>query len=420
MSVPVKGKSYHNPSRSLEIFFDFNINEAQNTLTKHGIVFYNENNVSEIFLPKAPSSQRSVGNGIYQPPFVWEDSSPLALAINFTYNTNALYRIFSNLADNNLIPQEIINSLIDKACLLLSYIYKANDNHVLRFINNNINMYILSKIVESLVGREIYNPVIQEPLLTSQTLNLTLNSIAEYTALTVKQKMAVAMGRGIAFLENVISLKTENISSNSSVENQTYRYIESPFAVDDRDKLIEMVESAKENNKPISMCAILDDTSESVLDLLWMQHLLDSYNNFNIQLLLNTAQISINFSYPMLETVLASTHFKSLASKINSQVFVHKTYCPLISFQTNFISKNAWEIIDKSDFLYIKGLNFFETCQNMGKDAFYAFVVYGPISSLYTGLINFDPVFAFIPKDKTGYIHNKDHTKIKRLIDIVK
>lgn len=411
-SITVKGKRFKDPCRFLEIF--------GNTKPDTSSVMKNDANNHDIrhYIPKSPYTSCPIGSGIYQPPFVWEDCTPLALAFNFTYNTNALFRIFSNLADIGKIERKDINALIDKACIRLSEIYKSHNSFILRYINNNINMYILSKVVEDLLGCEVYDSSLQEPDLTSMTLDVTLKNIAPYVSLTTKQIMACALGRGIAFLENNISIGTSDKLSTHKVEDNTFRYFEGKFAIDHRELLINRIREAQSNNKIIRMCAILDDTSESVLDLLWMQSLAIEFNMFHIHLLLNRAQISINFSSKMLSIVQQSPSFAPLRNLLGRQIFKHSTYCPLISFQSNFLSKDAWKVINECDFAFVKGLNFFETCQNLQKDTFYSFVVYGPISCLYTGLLDYDPVFVCVPKGATGYLHNKDHSQIRRLTDL--
>ncbi len=412
LAIPVKGNLYKNPSRCLEIYS----NPSKKSLINNiNIKDLNFSSLLELFLPKSPTSEIPISHDIYQPPFLWEDTSPLSLAVNFTYNTNAIFRILSNLSKEGSIPEKDIDRLLDTSCQLISTIYKANNSYVLKYINNNINMYLLSKSVEFVVGKHIYNSDFQELVLTHKTLRETLNNLDSYINLSVKQQMALAMGRGIAFLENTLSMD-KKAKIDGHVDNKTWEYVENEFAIDQRETLLSLIENSKSS---FSVCVILDDTSESVLDLLWMQALIVKYNHLNIHLLLNTAQISINFSSSMLQDVLKSQFFKHLAAKIDAQVFIHETYCPLISYQGNFLSENAWKVIKYCNAIFIKGLNFFETCQIMEKDTFYSFVVYGPISNLYTGLNNYDGVFAYIPSGKTGYIHHRNHTKINKLVDII-
>ncbi len=416
-SIPVKGRSYHNPCRGLEIFGNLDDSAADSNLglTLDLLGF----SVQPSCFSFTSGFKVPFGEGIYQPPFVWKDCSPNALAVNFTYMTNAFYRILSGLADQSLLPEEKIGNLLDEACLRLSRIYKLQDSFIMKYINNNLNMYLISKITENLVGRNVYNSEHQEPILTNHSLEQTLESIDAYTSASVVQQMSLALGRGVAFFENLVG--TTNALSHANqfvVEDRTYSYIENPLAIDHRKHLVEQVQTANDRGINLSMCAILDDTSETVFDLLWMQQLLKRNKHFRINLLLNRAQVSINFSSNMLKRILSDRHFRGLASRLNTQLFVFETFCPLISFQTNILTKAAWRVISNSDFVYVKGLNFFETCQIKEKDTYHAFVVYGPVSRLYTDLIDFDAVFAYVPKGREGYVHNRDHTRVVTLSDV--
>lgn len=416
-SLSVKGKRYHNPCRALEIF-----GNLTNLDVERNLEFSFK--LSNIFIRKShlalPSGFKiPLNDGVYHPPFVWKDCSPNALSINFTYMTNALYRILTGLVDHNLLLDEKVGNLLDEACLKLCKIYKLNNGYIMKNINNNINMFFISKVIESLVGPKIYNCEFQEMELTSEALERTLNSIDSYISNSLLQQMALALGSGITFFENFISEKSNDTNSNKVlIEERMYSYLEKAIVIDHRKHLIERIETANDSGKDITMCAILDDTSETVFDLLWMQHLIKRNVHLKLNLLLNRAQVSINFSSNMIQKILTNRHFKFLASKLNSQVFLYHTYCPLISFQTNILMKDAWYVINNSDFIYIKGLNFFETCQIKNKDTYYAFVVYGPVSCLYTGLNDFDAVFAFVPEGEEGFRHDKDQTKIKTLSEV--
>jgi hypothetical protein len=111
--------------------------------------------------------------------------------------------------------------------------------------------------------------------------------------------------------------------------------------------------------------------------------------------------------------------FHELTSRIGSQVLVTVIDFPLISFQTNYLPMSALRVINEADAIYIKGANFFETCQFREKETFYAFVVYGAMSRRYSGLNDFDGVFAHVPCGSVGYIHNAAGRPPIRLKDIV-
>jgi hypothetical protein len=416
-AVSVKGTSYRDPCRFLEIYG--NSSPHPNGFQKSfPVVDYLDEEIKDTFIPKIPNVKVELGESIYQAPFVWNDCHPDALAINFTYNTNAIYRIIYNLSVTGKIPRKEIDNLVDRACILLSAIYKSNGFQIVRCTNNNINMFIVSKVIEVITGKSVYNCDQQEAEATTNALFMALEMAKEHASLQPKEQMGLALGKGIAFLEkhSIARILPRDIAQG--ISETMFKYTEGQIAIDDRQKLIDMVGEADDKAEEILMCAILDDTAESIDDLLWMQSLMIRYPRFRVNLLVNRAQVSINFSAAMLDSVLASSHFIGLKERLTRQLIVTMTYCPLISFQTNLLPCEAMEAIREADFVYVKGLNFFETCQLVDKDTFYAFVVYGPISRLYTGFDELDGIFAFLPAGFRGYIHNSNWAKIVTLRQI--
>ena len=151
------------------------------------------------------------------------------------------------------------------------------------------------------------------------------------------------------------------------------------------------------------------------------RQLIESFPFLKVRLLVNTAQISINFSSHMLKEVWQSPSFLSLVSRLGTQFFVIPMYCPFISFQTSYLPPQAQQVIQEADAVFIKGANFFETCQIPEKETFYGFVVYGPISRAYSGLRNLDGVFAYVPVGSSGYYHrDKNAGGIVSLASVVK
>lgn len=412
-SIPVKGKAYSNPCRLLEIYGN-TTNRVMKTFHRANHSYTDEQIAMQCF-PYIPGVTVSLGEGVYHPPFVWNDCEPEFVAHNFTYTTNAIYRILNNLAENGVIQSNCVDNLLDDACLLITQAYRSNGGDTIRWINNNINMFMVSKVIEIILGKEVYDSKYQEVELTTHTLQNALDMVKEHINLTPKQQMALALGKGIAFLEKHSGGRRLTLEVANTVREIAYQYTEKGMVIDDRDKLLDRIYSSKGTGNNITMCVILDDTAESVDDLLWIQQLLESCPHFYVTLLLNTAQVSVNFANHMLEKVIKSPFFSTLASSIGGQVKITRTYCPLISFQSNLLDVAARNAIDEADIVFVKGLNFFETCQISHKDVFHSFVVYGPVSRLYTGYDDFAGIFTFIPAGLTGYQHNEKNSDIVSL-----
>lgn len=410
-SLSVKGCSFRNPLRFLEIYNDEVISSCRRPMT------YEE--ARERFFPKIGGRPVDIGPLVDLPPFCWRDADVKKLCVSFTYNANAFYRIFKNISAEGKIEESSVENCVDAACRQLAEIYKAGDCYVIKNINNNFNMYLISRVVEEIVGRENYSCDCQELQLTRQSLEAVIALAPAYASYPVVEKMGIALGLGIAFIEHGIGSWEDGRKLLCQAETAAHGYFGHVIAIDDRARLLRMVEEHGPKGTPFVLCAVLDDASESVADLLWMQDLLQAFPYFNVDLLVNTAQVSINFSSEMLAEVMRSPAFRPLAARVGSQLHVTKIYCPFISFQLNFLPEHGRAAVDRADVVFVKGANFFETFQPRGRPRFYGFVVYGALSRAYSGLSDNEAVFAYVPAGTSGYIHHPIADGIVSLREIV-
>jgi len=415
-SLDVKGEIYNNPSRCLEIYAE--TKEPTDSGLKLKLEFNNSRDTC--FIPFLEDYIVPVGEKINHPPYLWQDTDPSLIISNFIYNTNAIYRILKNLERQELLPSSEIDNLLDKSCKTLCSLYKYSGNFIIKHINNNLNMSLITKIIELTLGQSVFKITNQESRLTSASLYITLGEIEQFHDYDIYQLMAISIGRGRVFYNDLLNVKKlrpeNNIKPNG---DQTYKYLGEKPVIDHRNHLIERINKENDEGKIIRMSVILDDTSESIIDLLWIQKLLIMNKFLEVHLILNKAQVSINFSSDMLMPVLQNYFFKELASRLNHKLKVHVINCPLISFQTNLLDNNTLKIIYNTDFTFVKGLNFFETFQIPEQDVYYAFIVSSYISRIYTGLNEGDAVFAYVPAYKSGYLHHKEKSKIKTLKNII-
>ena len=416
MAIPVKGVSFDNPLRFLEVFANVEANDSELCQRLSRMNTWSWEFVERQFLPTIPGVEFSIGDNIPQPPFAWRDAAPGHLCISFTYNTNALFRILSSLSDAGRIPSDRVIPLLDDACLILTHIYRARSGFVLRNINNNLNMYLISKVIEFLVGKSTYDSECQELETTRAALMSALDMSFEQEQLSVRDKMSVSVGRGVSFIESKLRGGKISRSDLKSIQDTSHRYFGKEFAIDHRDKLFDMISNAGQSKARFTLAVILDDAAESVDDLLWLSALMRDFPFLEIDLVINTAQVSINFCSQYLNDVLNCSTLSCLGPWIGNRVAVTLVHCPFISYQAAYLPQKALEVIDAADAVYVKGANFFETCQLRHKNTFYAFVVYGPISRAYSGLDDFQAVFAYLPAGRTGYEHGHSLGPARTLI----
>jgi hypothetical protein len=369
--------------------------------------------------PRIPGVAFALDDNLNLPPYAWRNASPRQLALSFTYNTNAVFRILNWLQDESRIADAEVKGLLDNACLRLARIYRARAHHVIRNINNNVNMYLISKVVEQLVGRRRYDSEAQELTPTLRSLHAALAIARDHVDLPVLEKMGVAVGAGVSFVESRIRGGSINTRDITAVQERSYQYFGRRLAIDDRLELLDMVADAGRTRGAFRLAVILDDATETIDDLLWLQDLVVLFPFLVVDLLVNTAQVSINFSAHLLPAIRHWPALCDLTEREGAQFIVTPVYCPFISFQLDFLPPKARRAISTADAVYIKGANFFETCQIQDKPTFHAFVVFGPISRLLTGLEDFDAVFAYLPSGTAGYVYAGSDKPMMTLNDVV-
>jgi len=374
--------------------------------------------IKNSLLPTSHGEVLQIGDHVAQPPFAWRDADPFDLGLSFTYNTNGLFRILKNLRQASLIEERDVPRLLDDACLLLGLLYRADGHSLIRNINNNLNMYLIPKVIEHVVGKARFDAELQELATTRSAVDEAIVLAHRRRGLPTLTKMKVSLGMGISFMEGRLRGGKLTRDSCDQVETCSHRFDESKLAIDHRQKFLEMISNAGRRHH-FSLAVILDDAAESIDDLLWLQDLVQAYPFLRVHLLINSRQVSINFSVHLMHQIWRAPVFHELTSRIGSQVLMTVVDFPLVSFQSNYLPRFASQVIGEADVIFIKGANFFETCQLREKETFYAFVVYGAISRRYSGLSDFDGVFAYVPTGRVGYIHNAAGRPPTTLRDIV-
>ena len=205
-AIPVKGVSHRSPMRFLEIYANAAISGMEPRTPAAGLPSELRDmawgDIEQSFFPRIPGIKVTLGDSIAQPPFAWRQADPQYLAVSFTYNTNAFFRIFSELRNCGRIPASDVKPLLDKACAVLTRLYRTRSHFLIRNINNNFNMYLISKVVEFLVGRSCYDSERQELQSTRTSLAAALSMAPQHHRLPIVEKMGIALGQGVSFMES--------------------------------------------------------------------------------------------------------------------------------------------------------------------------------------------------------------------------
>jgi len=419
-AVRVKAVSSPFPLRCLDLYLNSELDDAFSRLLPRLRDSETETftTIKNSILPTSHGEVLQIGDHVPQPPFAWRDADPFELGLSFTYNTNGFFRILMNLRQAGLVEESDVPRLLDDACLLIGALYRADGHSLIRNVNNNLNMYLIPKVIEHVVGKTRFDADLQELATTRSAVDQAIILAHRRRNLPTLTKMKISLGMGISFMEGRLRHGQLTHDGIDQVETCSHRFDESKLAIDHRPQFLEMISNAG-RGRHFSLAVILDDAAESIDDLLWLQDLVQEYPFLRVHLLVNSRQVSINFSVHLMHQIWRAPVFHELTSRIGSQVLLTVIDFPLVSFQTNYLPRSASRLISEADVVYVKGANFFETCQLREKETFYAFVVYGAISRRYSGLNDFDGVFAHVPSGSIGYIHNAGGCPPITLKDIV-
>lgn len=136
----------------------------------------------------------------------------------------------------------------------------------------------------------------------------------------------------------------------------------------------------------MSLLVVLDDNGESMFDLAIVQQLTGAEPGVTATLLVNRYPVSDNISLPTLTHALAQPYFAELRRRVaDGGVSISLEAQPFRSFEPAYLAPATRAAIDRCDLLYVKGANFFETFQVVGKHRFHALAVHEFTTELLTG-----------------------------------
>lgn len=300
------------------------------------------------------------------------------------------------------LPEETVLQIVQSAFYIYSLLIKQQNYRLARSINFNYSMFIQDRILNLLLGDNIFLQD-QSPLETRHLSNqIALDLLRDLGNLSFRQLCLASLFMGVIWtsdrkLQNSYTLRPESILGDLqarlfSSSNQ--------IGVDHIDIFIDEVSGTKK------IVVILDDNGESVFDLALYQQLLSEFRDLIVIFVVNRFPVSNNISEGPFRLLLRDPYFNSLNNHLSSGrariVYERQVFR---SFERSFISPETLIHIKTASVLYIKGANFFETMRFPANVVYHAFVVHGEMSETLTGYAEGVGIFARIPQHKNAYIY---------------
>ncbi len=300
------------------------------------------------------------------------------------------------------IPKEFIEEVVLSAFKIYSSLLKQNDYSLIRVINLNYSMFLQDRIIELLLG----NILVKERDITISSSFESNNRALQYLK-TVNVRSVEKLSELSVFF-GTVWLKNSQNSDSFGTENNLLYNIENQLKISERRWGVNdfsILQNRISNlTAPANVMVVLDDNGESVFDIAIFQRFLLEYPLLNVTFLTNRYPVSNNIFYGAFEKLLDDDYFLPMRQFIeDKRVTVSIEEQPFRSFEVDFLSKHTKEILKKTAFLYVKGVNFFETFQLPEIERFHCFVVYGLTSTMFTGFQEGDGIFAHIPKNEVAY-----------------
>ncbi|MBV6426826.1 MAG: hypothetical protein KIPDCIKN_01339 [Haliscomenobacter sp.] len=353
-------------------------------------------------------------------PFPLKDASKVKLV-------DSLFWIDSNIKINaetfalNLQLKELdIRIIVKSAFEIFSYLLKAEAYFLALNINFNYSMAIQERILHVLfrnLGLGFNDFLLKEGRLNNR---IALEMLRQYTVLSPRRVVDLATFMGVAWANHQMDKKggSGRLDFDSYLaELEKHLNMEGRlWEIDHFDHFMKDLQPACETQ--FILAVILDDNGESIFDLAFIQILMKNFSYLNVALIVNAYPISNNISFPLVEELLDDHYFKELFNFFSSgrlKIVVERQR--FRSFELSHLFEETRNVLMKSNLLYVKGANFFETLQLVDISRYYCFTVFSLTSQILTGCKKNSGVFAKVPAGRTGYIYY-DEINIVTLKDI--
>jgi hypothetical protein len=337
-------------------------------------------------------------------PFPLRLASPRKLIHTLVWIDTNIKTTVESIAKLYMIPPSVIRYIAEMALTIYSYLIKQEDYYLARSINFNYSMFLQDRILNLIFGDDIYLSAnwLQEQRQLANHIALQL--LKNLGALSYRQicTLSVFMGVIWASHESVQQdFRTNPAATLGTIDTQLSAQ-QANWCIDHIDQFL--AEVGTDPQKPIVV--ILDDNGESVFDIALFQRLLNDTGELSVNFVVNRYPVSNNIALDMFQALLKDPYFADLKQHFQQRrATLHVESQPFRSFEPAHLQPETLDAIRHSQATYIKGVNFFETCQFPDITRYHCFTVYGHTSMLLTGCAEGKGAFVKLNPGQTGYTY---------------
>jgi hypothetical protein len=355
-----------------------------------------------------------LGTGV-RGPFPLIQAPPAKLIHTLAWVDANIKIAVERLGGVHRIPEDVLREVVHSALMIYAVLLKMDGHLLVRKISFNHSMYLQERIVDLAFGERLPSSFLPRIGFTANSMALSL--LSSIGPIDFRELCELSVFMGIVWASES-SRQAEFSSDRRAAVDVLLRDLERArrtFAVDHTEKLHEQVSMCER----CSGVFVLDDNGESVFDLAIMQRLLAEFRGLTVSLIINRFPVSNNISLPTFRAALEEPAFVAARRFVAEQrLLIYTENQAFRSFEPDYLSELAREVIEESDFVYVKGANFFETFQLPKKTRYHCFTVSGPTGVMLTGFPEGTGIFARIPAGVNGfeYFDSTHITTLKELL----
>lgn len=302
------------------------------------------------------------------------------------------------------LPERTTRHAVESAQLIYAALLKADNHALARIITANESNFISERIVDVLFG-PLSEKFAQAHARRAERLNSAARLVAESSPTADLERLLVASvvsGGVIAAIA-----REGELGLDGATQNLRLHYA---AALDSRLGKGQNVSHTEFRSFVDRLAAgrarvgwFFDDNGETVLDLRFLNAVLDQ-TPVELTLFVNSLPVSENTNYGQLVALVHDGSYPLLSAALRdgrARIVVESMH--LAAFERAWLSPRTLHELDRTDYVLFKGANLYETFQDEGLDAYYAFVVASPNSLRLTSRDLWAPILVHSPPDHTCF-----------------
>ncbi len=302
------------------------------------------------------------------------------------------------------LPEQATRHAVESAQLSYAALLKADNHALARIITANESNFISERIVDALFG-PLSEEFVHAHARHAERLNSAARLVAESSPTGDLERLLIASvisGGAIAAIAREGDLGPDDVRQDLRL-----RYAADLDSRLGKNQDVRRTEFRSFVGRLAARRArvgwFFDDNGETVLDLHFLNAVLDQ-TPAELIFFVNSLPVSENTNYDQLVALVHDGSYPFLSAALRdgrARIVAEAMY--LAAFERAWLSSRTLHELDRTDYVLFKGANLYESFQDEGLDAYYAFVVASPNSLRLTARNLWEPILVHSPPDHTCF-----------------